>query len=63
MNHSTHLFNPSKHPFWDGFSSIGSISGLSSKYRRYLRGNAVSDMLRDWQMVGYDLKDAFHGAK
>jgi len=62
-NRSTRLFNPNKHPFGAGFLSIGDIGGLSGKYRRYLHSNAASDMRKDWQMVGYDIKKAFYGAK
>jgi hypothetical protein len=57
MNYSTILFQPSKHPFFDGVASLGNIrGGLSVKYRRYLMGNTASDMRRDWQMVGNEMR-------
>lgn len=59
MNYSTTLFQPSKHPFYDGVASLGNIrGGLPVKYRRYLMGNTASDMRRDWQMVGNEIRRA-----
>ena len=43
-------------PFLFGFGSLGNISGGYISFRRYMRGNNLDDMRKDWEKVGNDIR-------
>lgn len=48
----------SRHPYLKGFSSLSGLSDSKSVLNEYMRGNDYTDMLRDWQCVGHDMRIA-----
>lgn len=42
--------------FLDGLRSLGSLGGDNGLFNEYLRGNDVSDMRKDWEAIGNDMR-------
>lgn len=42
--------------FLDGLRSLGCIGGDNSLFNEYLRGNNVTDMRKDWEAIGNDMR-------
>lgn len=42
--------------FLDGLRSLGSLGGDNSLFNDYLKGNDVSDMRKDWEAIGNDMR-------
>lgn len=55
-----HAIRRIKHPFLEGMGSVINISGKHNAYNRFVRGNAVSDMRKDWEMVGLSISEAMN---
>jgi len=47
-----------RHPYLSGVASLGNIAGGHVSFRRYLRGNYVSDIRSDWERVGDSMRDS-----
>lgn len=45
-------------PFLFGFGSLGNVSGGYVSFRRYLRGNNLDDLRKDWNAIGKDIRNA-----
>lgn len=45
-----------RHPLAEGLSSLGSLGGDNSLFNDYLKGNNVSDLRKDWEAVGSDMR-------
>ena len=45
-----------RHPFIEGLRSLGSLGGDNSLFNDYLKGNNVSDLRKDWEAVGSDMR-------
>lgn len=45
-----------RHPFIEGLRSLGSLGGDNSLFNDYLKGNNVSDLRKDWETVGSDMR-------
>ena len=52
-----------KRPFWEGVGSIINISGKHNAFRRFTKGNAISDMEQDWRMVGISVRESMNSFK
>lgn len=50
----------SRHPFFEGLRSLGSLGGDNSLFNDYLRGDNVSDLKRDWETIGSDMRKVFN---
>ena len=60
-NKTTTCFNTSLRHSLPGFrTGVESISIIKSAdpFRRYMRGNDLLDMRKDWQAIGHDLRTA-----
>lgn len=51
---------PSNPKAW-GVGSLGNISGRYVSFRRYMRGNNISDMRNDWEAIGNDMRKVSKG--
>ncbi len=40
------------HPVLDGIGSLGNVSGGYVRFDKYMRGDFVRDIRRDWEYVG-----------
>lgn len=49
-----------RHPFIEGLRSLGSLGGDNSLFNDYLRGNDASDLKRDWEIIGSDMRKVFN---
>ena len=45
-------------PVLEGIGSLGNVSGGYVRFDRYMRGNYVSDLRRDWERVGRCLSES-----
>ena len=45
-----------RHPLAEGLRSLGSLGGDNSLFNDYLKGNNVSDLRKDWEAVGSDMR-------
>lgn len=45
-----------RHPLAEGLRSLGSLGGDNSLFNDYLKGNHVSDLRKDWEAVGSDMR-------
>ena len=45
-----------RRPFIEGLRSLGSLGGDNSLLNDYLKGNNVSDLRKDWETVGSDMR-------
>lgn len=45
-----------RRPFIEGLRSLGSLGGDNSLFNDYLKGNNVSDLRKDWETVGSDMR-------
>lgn len=52
-----------KHPFWEGVGSVLNIGGNYNAFRRFTKGNAISDMEQDWRMVGISVRESMNSFK
>lgn len=52
-----------RHPYLSGVASLGNIAGGHVSFRRYLRGNYVSDIRSDWERVGDSMRDSMRSYK
>ena len=52
-----------KHPFWEGVGSILNIGGKHNAFKRFTKGNTVSDMEQDWRMVGVSVRESMNSFK
>lgn len=41
-----------QHPVLDGIGSLGNVSGGYIRFNKYMRGDFVRDIRRDWEYVG-----------
>lgn len=60
-NKTTTCFNTSLRHSLPGFrTGVESISIIKSAdpFRKYMRGNDLSDMRKDWQAIGQDIRTA-----
>lgn len=65
-NHITRVpsgFIRVKHPFWEGVGSILNIGGKHNAFKRFTKGNTVSDMEQDWRMVGVSVRESMNSFK
>ena len=53
----------SRHPFFEGLRSLGSIGGDNSLFNDYLRGDNASDLRRDWETVNSDIRRVFNSQR
>ncbi len=49
-----------RHPFIEGLVSLGSLGGDNSLFNDYLKGDNMSDLSRDWQTIGSDMRKVFY---
>ena len=49
-----------RHPFIEGLRSLGSLGGDNSLFNDYLRGDNASDLRRDWEAIGSDMRKVFN---
>lgn len=49
-----------RHPFLEGVASLGRLGGDNSLFNDYLMGDNLSDLRRDWQTIGSDMRKVFH---
>ena len=49
-----------RHPFIEGLRSLGSLGGDNSLFNDYLRGDNASDLRRDWETIGSDMRKVFN---
>lgn len=52
-----------KHPFWEGVGSILNVGGKHNAFRKYTKGNIISDMEEDWRMVGVSVRESMNSFK
>lgn len=52
-----------RHPFLDGLCSLGSLGGDNSLFNDYLKGNNASDLRRDWETIGSDMRKVFNSQR
>lgn len=52
-----------RHPLAEGLRSLGSLGGDNSLFNDYLKGNNVSDLRKDWEAVGSDMRKVFRSRK
>ena len=45
-----------RRPFIEGLRSLGCLGGDNSLFNDYLKGNNVSDLRKDWETVGSDMR-------
>lgn len=45
-----------RRPFIEGLRSLGGLGGDNSLFNDYLKGNNVSDLRKDWETVGSDMR-------
>ena len=53
----------SRHPFFEGLRSLGSLGGDNSLFNDYLRGANASDLRRDWETIGSDMRKVFNSQR
>ena len=42
--------------FFEGLLSLGSLGGDNSLFNDYLKGNNASDLRKDWETIGRDMR-------
>ena len=52
-----------RHPFFEGLRSLGSLGGDNSLFNDYLKGNDMSDLRRDWETIGSDMRKVFNNKR
>ena len=52
-----------RHPFFEGLRSLGSLGGDNSLFNEYLKGNDMSDLRRDWETIGSDMRKVFNNKR
>ena len=52
-----------RHPFIEGLRSLGSLGGDNSLFNDYLRGDNASDLRRDWETIGSDMRKVFNNKR
>lgn len=49
-----------RNPFLDGVASLGCLGGDNSLFNDYLKGDNLSDLRKDWQTIGSDMRKTFN---
>ena len=50
-------------PALQGIGSLGNVSGGYVRFKKYMSGNYVRDMRRDWERVGECISDSMKTIK
>lgn len=55
-----HAIYRARRPFLEGMGSVVNISGRPNAYKRFTKGDVISDMRDDWEAVGLSISDAMN---
>ena len=49
--------------FWEGLLSLGSLGGDNGLFNGYLKGNNASDLRKDWEAIGNDMRKVMNQSR